>query len=169
MSLSGGNHKTISVFNTTSTGGITAGATATARFDTLGYDYIAIDTMLGTADTTSNSPTVLTLGEMDVTNTSSATTITAFTGGTATSTSVSWVIPVTGVVTSITNGANVYRYNVDCRARKRYLLVSVSPATTQVVAFNARLSRGENVPIGSLGTGTNVTSTYMGVAAVVEG
>lgn len=150
---------------------LTAAGTGRVVLDTLGFDHAEIDLILGLADTTSNSPTLITLGEGDVTNTSSSTAITAFSGGTATSTSVAWVIPVTGVVTAITasQAGNTYRYNVDCRARRRYLMVSCSPATTQTMLVNARLSKGENVPVGGLGTGTSVTSTYMGVAAVVEG
>lgn len=152
---------------------LTNGGTGRVVIDTLGFNHAEIDLILGLADTTSNSPTLITLGEGDVTNTSSMTTITAFSGGTATSTSVAWVIPVTGVVTALTNSqaGNTYRYNVACGGgkRRRYLMVSCSPATTQTMNVNGRLSKGENIPVGGLGTGTSVTSVYNPVAAVIEG
>lgn len=150
---------------------LTNAGTGRVMIDTLGYDHASVDIVLGLADTTSNSPTLLTLGDSDTTHTSNATAITAFSGGTATSTSVAWVIPVTGVVTAITASmsGNTYRYEIDTRARRRYLMVSCSPATTQTMQVNARLSRGETIPVGGLGTGTSVTSVHAGVAAIVEG
>ena len=137
---------------------ITNGGTATAQIDTVGFDYACIDTMFGPMNTTSNAPTLITLGEADVTNTSSATNaLTQFSFGTALSTSVAAVIPVTGVNTA---GFNVFRQNVDLRMRKRYLLVSASPITTCVVAVHVALSRAEGIPVAA---GTD------NVQAVLEG
>ncbi len=149
----------------------TAAATAQAMIDTLGFDRASLDVIVGLSSGTASSPTLITLGDGDTTHTSNSTALTQFSGGTATSTSVAWVIPVTGVVTTagVSQAGNTYRYEVDCRPRRRYLMVSCSPATTQTVQVNARLSRGETIPVGGLGTGTSVTSTFMNVAAVIEG
>jgi len=127
----------------TVSGTLTNGGTGYVEIDTLGFDYAALDVILSKSNTTSNAPSIVTLGDSDVTGTSNYTTITAFSGATATATNVSWLIPVTGVLTA---QPNVYRLNVDTRARRRYLLVSASPVTTASLSVDARLSRGELPP-----------------------
>ncbi len=127
----------------TVSGTLTNGGTGYVEIDTLGYDYAALDIALSKSNTTSNAPTVVTVGDSDITGTSNYTTITAFSGATATATNVSWLIPITGVLTA---QPNVYRINVDTRARRRYLLVSVSPVTTASLVVDARLGRGELGP-----------------------
>jgi hypothetical protein len=42
---------------------------------------------------------------------------------------------------------NNYKFNVDCRARKRYLQPVYSPQTTQTVTVLANLGRGEQAPV----------------------
>ncbi len=153
---------TIGATNQTETntisGFLTNGGTALIEpIDTLGYDYAAIDVILSKMNTTSNAPSIVKLGEADITGTSNYTTITAFSGATATATNVGFLVPVTGVVT---DNPNVYRFNVDCRARHRYLMVSVSPVTTAYCVVNARLGRAEFSP-------TNASA--VGVQAVVSG
>lgn len=130
----------------TVSGTLTNGGTGYVEVDTLGYDHAALDILLSPANTTSNGPTVVKLGESDVTGTSNYTTITAFNGATATGTNVGFLVPITGVLTS---QPNVYRMNVDCRARRRYLLVSVSPRTTASLTVDARLARGEKLPMNA--------------------
>lgn len=123
----------------------TAAATATARFDTLGYDHLQIAVRAGTADVVSNKPTVLKLQEADTTDSSNLADIAAFVGGTATSATVGFVIPnANTAATAVLQ--NDYMFSVDCRARKRYIVVAVSPATTQLIKAVGVLSRGENAP-----------------------
>jgi hypothetical protein len=141
----------------TVSGTLTNGGTGYVEIDTLGYDYAALDVILSKSNTTSNAPSLVTLGDSDVTGTSNYTTITAFSGATATATNVSWLIPVTGVLTA---NNNVYRLNVDTRARRRYLLVSASPVTTASLTVDARLGRAEISP-------TN--ASLVNVQAVVNG
>lgn len=141
----------------TVSGTLTNGGTGYVEVDTQGYDYAAIDVILTKSNTTSNAPSVVKLGESDVTGTSNYTTITAFSGATATATNIGFLIPVTGVNTT---DPNTYRFNVDCRARKRYLLVSASPVTTASLFVNARLGRAEYSP-------TN--ASQYNVQAVVSG
>lgn len=130
--------------------GATNGETLTANIDTLGFDSAAIDLIMGTSNTTSNKPSVLKLGESDDTVVSNFADITAFTGGSGFT-----------IVTSSTSVENVYRFNVDCRNRKRYLRITVSPRTTQAVVLNARLGRAEQSGDGS--------TSYSGTQQVVSG
>lgn len=115
----------------------TNGATASGIIDTLGYDWATIDIIATTADVISNAPTVCKLQEADVTNSSSFADITAF----ATPTIPNANTAATAVL------QNNYKFNVDCRARKRYLQPVYSPQTTQTVTIVANLGRGENAPV----------------------
>lgn len=117
----------------------TNGGTASGTIDTLGFDYCRIAVLLPTADVVSNKPSVLKISEGDTT--SSFTDVTAFVGGGA----GGFTIP--NAITAATSITQPYAvFNVDARARKRYLKISVSPQTTQVVNVLAELSRAEQTP-----------------------
>jgi len=126
--------KTIVAINAVSK---TNGATATGIIDTLGYDFASIDVVATTADVVSNTPTVCKLQEADVTNATSFADITAF----ATPT-----MPNANTAATATLQNN-FKFNVDCRARKRYLQVVYTPQTTQTVTAIANLGRGEQAPV----------------------
>jgi hypothetical protein len=115
----------------------TNGATASGIIDTLGFDWATIDVIATTADVISNSPTVCKLQEADVTNATSFADITAF----ATPTIPNANTAATAVL------QNNYKFNVDCRARKRYLQAVYSPQTTQTVTVIANLGRAESAPV----------------------
>lgn len=133
------------------TGITNAGTCAIVAIDTLGYDFASIDVALTKADVVSNKPTVFKLREADVSTTNSTTIadVSGFVGGT------DWTIP-----NANTSVDNIYRFDVDCRARKRYLFFTISPATTQEINVNVRLSRAEQGP---------VSATQQGVIASVSG
>jgi hypothetical protein len=120
----------------------TAAATATALIDTLGFDHLALAIKAGTADVVSNKPTVLKLQEADTTDASNLVDIVGFRGGTALSATVDFVIPNANTAATAAL-QNTYQFGVDCRARKRYIGLSISPATTQLIKAVAVLSRGE--------------------------
>lgn len=124
----------------------TAAATATALIDTLGFDHLTLAVKMGTANVVSNKPTVLKLQEADTTDASNLADIVGFRGGTAVSTSVDFVIPSANTAATAVL-QNTYQFGVDCRARKRYIGLSVSPATTQLVKAVAVLSRAEQLPV----------------------
>lgn len=145
-----GNSKT--VVNLLGTG-VTAGATVTANIDTLGADFCSIDLVLGTSNTVSNKPSTLKLSESDDTVVTNFADITKFVGGGA----GGFTIP-----NADTSNPNVYRFNVDCRARKRYLRLTATPLTTQQAVMVARLGRLDESPSSATETGT-------GVLALVEG
>lgn len=124
--------KVLAIFQSSTTNAGTASGTV----DRLGYDYATFDVLLPTADVVSNKPTVLKVEESD---TSNGTFTGVLTGGT------DFTIP--NAITSATSVTQPFAVlNVDLRARKRYLKLSVSPATTQVVSALATLTRAEQTP-----------------------
>ena len=129
----------------------TNAATASGNVDRLGFDFASIDILMATSNDTTNNPTVLKLAQSDDTVVSNFADITAFVGGG----SGGFTIP-----DSVTTGDNTYKMNVDCRGLKRFLKLSISPLTTQVITSIANLSRGDTAP-------TTITSAN--VLALVEG
>lgn len=136
-----------------------AGTVTSAVIDTLGYDWATIDVWATTqaASTQAGSPSILKVQECDTTVATSFVDIVGFRGGSATATNVDFVVGI-GYVT--TNLANSYKFNVDCRARKRYLSVVVSPTTSQTFFGVVNLGKGENAP---------VTAAKANVLSLVEG
>ena len=115
-------------------------------------EYLQIPVWGTTADVVSDCPTVLKLQEADDTNTTSFANITAFVGGTATSSTVGFVIP--NDVTSTTQLIK-YCFNVNLLPRKRYLRLLISPATSQTYVALAILSRNAVVPTSIAGVNAN--------------
>jgi len=131
-----------------------AGTALSGAIDCAGFDYLSLDVALGTADTTGHQPTVLKLSESDDTTTT-VTDIVAFTGGTATSASVGFVIPAAD-----TSNPQIIKMNVDLKKRKRYLRLAMTAATVQLAAVTANLLIPEQSP---------VSATDSGAAAVING
>ncbi len=115
----------------------TNGATASGIIDTLGFDFATIDIIATTADVVSNKPTVCKLQEADDTNATSFADISAF--------STPTIPNANTAATAVLQ--NNYKFNVDLRARKRYLQAVYSPQTTQTVTVVANLGRGEQAPV----------------------
>lgn len=117
----------------------TNGGTASGNVDRLGFDYVTIAVLLPTSDNVTNNPSVLKISEADTTDATNFSDITGFVGDT------DFTIP--NCVTSATQASAAFAvFNLDCRARKRYLKVTVSPTTTQVVDAVAILSRPTELP-----------------------
>ena len=127
-----------------------AGAALSGALDMAGFDYLSIDVALGTADTTGHQPTVLKLSESDDTTTT-VTDIVSFTGGTATSATVGFVIPA-----SDTANATIIKMNVDLKKRKRYLRLAMTAATVQLIGVTGNLSIAEQVPVNAADAGASV-------------
>lgn len=129
----------------TSVGSATnAGTFTSSNIDLLGVDYCEIDIAATTqsASTQAGSPSVLKIQESDTTVVTSFADVVNFRGGSATATNVDFVVAI-----GKTSGANLYKLRVDARARKRYLNVVISPATTQTFYVNANGFRAEQGPI----------------------
>jgi hypothetical protein len=140
----GANSKAVVAILGTGTG-LTNGATATASIDRLGFDFASIDLIMGTANVVSNKPSTLKISESDDLTTYND--VTALVGGGV----GGFTIP-----NADTSNPNVYRLNVDCRGRKRYLKLSVTPLTTQEVVMAARLLRAKEVPTTTTAAGVHV-------------
>ena len=137
---------------------ITNAATFTSSpIDLLGVDWATIDVFATTqsASTQAGSPSVLKLQESDTTVASTFADVVGFRGGSAAATNVDFVVGI-----GVTSGVNSYKFNVDCRNRKRYLSVVASPTTTQSFSVAANLGRAEQAP---------VTAVKAGVLNLVEG
>ena len=98
---------------------------------------------------------MLKLQEADNTSATSFVDVTGFRGASATATNVDFVVGI-----GRTSGINNYKFNVDLRARKRYLSVVVSPTTSQTFYATVNFGRAEQAPI---------TATKAGVLSLVEG
>jgi len=131
---------------------VTNAATATGNIDTQGFDgYATIDIAMATSNNVTNNPSVLKLAECDTTVVTSFADITAFVGdGTG-----GFTIP-----NAVTSGVWGAKFNVDLRGRKRYLRVSISPLTTQILSVVANLFKGDEAPVGT---------TLANVKAIVNG
>ena len=126
----------------------TNAATASGVIDRLGYDRMELDVVATSSNDTTNTPTVLKLSESDDATTYAD--VSGAVGGT------DFTIPA-----SYTNTASDFKvkFNVDLRPRKRYLKISVSPLTTQIISAVANLSLGDEGPD---------SATDAGVDALVE-
>ena len=117
----------------------TNGATTTGVIDTLGYDFAEIDVIATSSNNVTNNPSVLKLSESD-----DATTYTDVSGAVG---DTDFTIPA--VYTNTASDWKV-KFSVDCRPRKRYLKVSVTPITTQILTAIANLHKGDEGPNLSL-------------------
>lgn len=140
--------KAVLVLATTS---LTNGATGTGSVDTLGYSRLSLDVLQTTSNNTTNNLSVCKLSESDTTDATNYSDITAFVGDGADG----FTIPAAD-----TSSSQLYKFNLDLRARKRYIKFAGSPVTTQSLTAIANLSRGEQDP---------VTATNAGVSLLVEG
>jgi len=139
-----GNSKSVLMLASVSS---TVGETVTCRVDTLGYDFLSINLNLTSTAASSNKPTVLKVSHGATTTAASATDITALVGGTATSSTVGYVIPTANTNTTV---PSVIKFNVDLRGKYRYLFLTTSVATTQTLTAWAELSRGEQAGTATL-------------------
>ena len=130
-----------------------AGTLTSDLIDTLGYDYCTINVIGTTSDNATNNPSVLKVMEADTTDSTNLADITAFVGDGASG----FTIPSSPTATTT---APFAEFNIDTRARKRYLAVKISPLTTQTFTVIAELGRPEQSP---------VSTTDRNVAVVVNG
>lgn len=115
---------------------VATNATATANIDTLGYDEVKVQVLLDSAGATSSNPATLKLSESDDTVVSNFANITGFVGDATDG----FTIPAAD-----TANPQVVELNVDCRARKRYLKLTVTPAgAAQILGATAVLGRAES-------------------------
>lgn len=150
------NHKAVTAINGVSA--TNAGTVTSSVIDTVGADWCSIDVWGTTqaASTQAGSPSILKLQESDNTTATNFVDIVGFRGGSATATNVDFLVGFPTAVSSVPQ----YRFNVDTRARKRYLSLVISPATSQTFYAVATLGRLETSPS---------TAVKAGVLSLVEG
>jgi hypothetical protein len=127
---------------------VATNATSTGVIDTLGYEEVKVCILLDSAASTSNNPVVLSLTESDDATTYAA--IAAFTGDATDG----FTIP-----NADTANPQVVELNVDCRARKRYLKVNVTPGTAaQLVGAVAVLGKAKDSTAAGAKAAESVTA-----------
>lgn len=137
------------VLATLPTAAVGSTATSTLTIDRLGFDHVSVSAIRA-----SNSSTVfasvLKVEESD--NNSSYSDVTALVGGGTGGFSIPAV--------SDTSAAAIVKLDIDCRAKKRYLKVSMTPGASATLAIVARLSRAEDSP---------TSASEAGVIGLVKG
>jgi len=126
---------------------LTSGATGTSdTIDTRGYRHAKLILYASTSDVVSNTYSTLHVRESDATVVSNFATAAALVGGTATSSTVGFVIPNAETATS---SSAFMVLNINLRRRKRYLQLRLTPQTTVSSTLVCILSRPEQSPIGT--------------------
>lgn len=140
--------KQVIVFAPTST---TNGATTTGAIDCLGYDHLSVDIVAPTADVVSNKFQTCKLAHSDTTDATNYSDLAKFVAG-----------GVGGFTLANANTSAAYgvKLNVDLRGVKRYVKLSVSPRTTQILTAVANLQVAEQSPL---------TAALANVNTLVEG
>ncbi len=125
----------------------------TAAIDTAGFDYCTIYVQVGVADA---AMTALKVQESDYSNLSGAADVTGLVYGTSTD-----IAGSTSALPASTNDNTVWAFEIDLKARKRYLdvvaTVGAAGTTGAFLTAQAYLSRAEQAPTTAAGRGvTNV-------------
>ena len=126
------NHKVVAELPTAAVGST---ATASLTIDTRGYDHASV-TVLRASNASTVFANVVKVEESD--DNSSYSNVTALVGGGT----GGFTIPAV----SNTSTAAVLKFDIDTKAKKRYLKVSYTPGVTATVAIVGRLGRAEVSP-----------------------
>lgn len=118
------------------TGTVASSETATLTIDTAGYNHASV-TVVRASNASTVFASALKVAESDSENTG-YTDVTALVGGGTGGFSIPSV--------AATANAAIVKMDIETKARKRYLRVSMTPSTAVNVAMTARLSRGEVAP-----------------------
>jgi len=117
-------------------------ATSTLTIDRLGYDHVSVSAIRASNASTAFA-SVLKVEESD--NNSDYTDVTALVGGGT----GGFTIPAV----SDTNSAAIVQMDIDCKAKKRYLKVSMTPGASATLGIVAGMSRAEVAPTNASGKG----------------
>lgn len=137
------------VLATLPTAAVGATATSTLTIDRLGYDHVSVSAIRASNASTVFA-SVLKVEESD--NNSDYSNVTALVGGGT----GGFTIPAV----SDTNSAAIVKMDIDARAKKRYLKVSMTPGASATLGIVAHLSKAEEAP---------VSASEAGVIGLVKG
>lgn len=124
------------VLATLPTAAVGATATSTLTIDRLGYDHVSVSAIRASNASTVFA-SVLKVEESDASG-SGYSDVTALVGGGTGGFSIPAV--------SDTNAAAIVKLDIDARAKKRYLRVSMTPGASATLAIVASLSKAEVAP-----------------------
>jgi hypothetical protein len=134
--------KSVAIFSAS----FTNAATASGNIDTLGHDFAVVDLIESASNAATNNCSVLKISESDDTVVTNFADVSGLVGDT------DFTIPA-----SVTSGVQVVaQMRIDCRGRKRYLKLSASPVTTQVLTGVAQLFLSDEVPVSATNAGAGV-------------
>lgn len=130
------------VLATLPTAAVGSTATSTLTIDRLGYDHVSV-AAIRAANASTVFASVLRVEESD--DNSSYSNVTALVGGGV----GGFSIPAA----TDTNNAAIVKIDIDARAKKRYLRVSMTPGASATLAITARLSQAEEAPVSASDAG----------------
>jgi hypothetical protein len=134
--------KSVAIFSAS----FTNAATASGNIDTLGHDFAVVDLIESASNAATNNCSVLKISESDDTVVTNFADVSGLVGDT------DFTIPA-----SVTSGVQVVaQMRIDCRGRKRYLKLTASPVTTQVLTGVAQLFLSDEVPVSATNAGAGV-------------
>lgn len=134
------NHRVVAELPTAAVGST---ATATLTVDCIGYDHLSM-TVLRASNASTVFANVIRVEESDESN-ANFTNVTALVGGGT----GGFTIPAV----SNTAATSILKFDIDTRAKKRYLRVSYTPGATATVAITGRLGRPEESPVSNSDAG----------------
>ena len=123
----------------------TNGHTVSGYCDMNGFDFAILHVLATTADVVSNRPSVLDIRAGSTTVATNGATFSGCKSGT------DYTIP-----NAVTSAPNTYMFLLDWRGQARYLSVTVSPRTTQIISAIAMLYRADEMPNNSTEAGCNL-------------
>lgn len=129
------NAQNVKVLATLPTAAVGSTATSTLTIDRRGYDHVSVSAVRASNASTVFA-SVLKVEESD--NNSDYSNVTAFVGGGT----GGFTIPAV----SDTNSAAIVKMDIDARALKRYLKVSMTPGASATLGIVASLSKAEEAP-----------------------
>jgi hypothetical protein len=148
----------------TAAASVATNATQSLSFDTSGHDFGVFDVLVGTNATTSAVFTTLKFTESDTTSSpTSQSAIVSLTGGTATSTSVGFVLPTT----TIAGGGVAAEFQLDLRKRKKYVGLQITPAQALVVGVVGRLTKDQSADTTTTKAESNLSATSVSSCAKI--
>jgi hypothetical protein len=136
--------KNLLIINSTQ---VTNGATASASFDTRGFDYAVVNLFM-TGGTAAARTAAATSVKVEQSDDDSAYVSASLTSGT------DFTVATNGTATVSTADIPYYTFNIDTRGLRRYLKLTVVPSTTVGIQAVATLGRKS---IGTLSVGSGST------------
>ena len=129
-------------------------ATSTLTIDRLGYDHVSVSAIRASNAATTFA-SVLKVEESDSLSSGYSDVTALVAGGTG-----GFTLPA--ISAAGTASAALVKVDIDCRAKKRYLKVSMTPGASATLALVAHLAKAEEAPVTAAEAGVNVLTLVKG-------